>query len=156
MWTQGVNICISPQTEYSVALVWTYQHSLCYSALPTHESLPSCPHLLPRHLVGAQKETQLHNQLLILLKITHSAQGSEAGGLKIIRQRAQTHSKTCHTVALAFHEDHAWRGLQTSQNIWIIVAATYNYFYCGSIISLKKCQEKTVSESKSIISNVQI
>lgn len=65
------NRCPSPQTEYYVAPVWACQNTLCYSALPALEGLPGWPHLLPLHLVRAQKEAQLHNQLLIFLKITH-------------------------------------------------------------------------------------
>lgn len=73
----ALNRCLSPQTQHCVAPVWACQNIPCYSALPTLEGPPGRPHLLPQHLVSARKAIQLHNQLLILLKINTGSSGGQ-------------------------------------------------------------------------------
>lgn len=85
------------QKNLSAALVCSFQNTLCFSASPKHKCLPGCPHLLPQHLVSGQKGTQLHNQLLIVQKITHSAQRSEKEGIN--RQTASKYPNSCFLVA---------------------------------------------------------
>lgn len=133
------------QKNLSAALVCSFQNTLCFSASPKHKCLPGCPHLLPQHLVSGQKGTQLHNQLLIVQKITHSAQRSEKEGIN--GQTASKYPNSCFLVAfinegLTICFLKIWKNTVFNNCKKKTLSSSYALFPCSSL-SLQETQDPT-------------